>query len=67
MLKLMYDATVPASVRIRASECVLNHANKTIEIEDIEVRVAALEAARAAAFFTATRRERMAGTAGATS
>src|SRR5262249_36153252 len=46
MLKLMYDATVPASVRIRASECVLNHANKTIEIEDIEVRVAALEAAQ---------------------
>jgi transposase-like protein len=45
ILKLMVDSTVPASVRIRASECVLNHANKTIEIEDIEVRVAALEEA----------------------
>jgi hypothetical protein len=45
ILKLMVDPTVPASVRIRACECVLNHANKTIEIEDIEVRVAALEEA----------------------
>jgi hypothetical protein len=45
ILKLMVDPTVPASVRIRASECVLNHANKPIEIEDIEVRLAALEEA----------------------
>jgi hypothetical protein len=45
ILKLMVDPTVPASVRTRASECVLNHANKTIEIEDIDVRVAALEEA----------------------
>jgi hypothetical protein len=41
----MLDHTVPASVRIRACECVLDHANKTIEIENIEVRVAALEEA----------------------
>jgi hypothetical protein len=45
MLKLMLDHTVPASVRIKACECVLDHANKTIEIADIEVRVEALEAA----------------------
>lgn len=45
ILKLMLDPTVPASVRIRASECVLTHANKTIEIEDVEARVAALEEA----------------------
>ena len=45
ILKLMVDSTVPATVRIRACECVLNHATKTIEIEDIEVRVAALEEA----------------------
>jgi transposase-like protein len=46
IVKVMVDPTVPASVRIRASECVLNHAGKAIEIEDIEVRVAALEAAQ---------------------
>jgi hypothetical protein len=45
ILKLMVDPTVPASVRIRASECVLSHANKTIEMEDVEARVAALEEA----------------------
>jgi hypothetical protein len=27
-------------VRVRAAECILNHANKAIEIEDIEVRPA---------------------------
>jgi len=43
ILKLMVDSTVPATVRIRACECVLNHANKTIEIEDTEMRLAALE------------------------
>jgi len=31
------------SVRVRAAECVMNQATKAIEIEDIEVRVAALE------------------------
>ena len=45
ILKLMVDPAVTASVRIRACECVLNHANKPIEIEDIEVRLAALEEA----------------------
>jgi hypothetical protein len=32
-------------VRLRAAEAVFNHAAKAIEIEDIEVRVAALELA----------------------
>jgi hypothetical protein len=43
----MIDPSVPASVRVRAADSVLNHATKAIEIEDIEARVAALEAATA--------------------
>jgi hypothetical protein len=39
----MIDPSTPASVRVRAAECVINHANKGIELEDIEARVAALE------------------------
>ena len=45
LLKTMIDPGTPASVRIRAAECVMNHATKAIEIEDIEARVSALEAA----------------------
>jgi hypothetical protein len=45
LLKMMIDPSTPASVRVRAAECVMNHATKAIEIEDIEARVAALEAA----------------------
>src|SRR6266849_1915566 len=47
LLKTMIDPATPASVRVRAAECVMNQAPKAIEIEDIEVRVAALEAAAA--------------------
>ena len=43
LLKMMIDPNTPASVRVRAAECVMNHATKAIEIEDIEARVAALE------------------------
>jgi hypothetical protein len=43
LLKTMIDPNTPASTRIRAAECVLNHATKAIEIEDIEARVTALE------------------------
>ena len=45
LLKTMIDLVTPASVRVRAAEAIFNHAAKAIEIEDIEVRVAALEAA----------------------
>jgi hypothetical protein len=45
LLKTMIDPDTPASVHIRAAECILNHATKAIEIEDIEARVSALEAA----------------------
>ena len=43
LLKTMVDPATPASVRVRAAECVMNQATKAIEIEDIEARVAALE------------------------
>lgn len=45
LLKVMLDASTPASVRIRAAECIMNHSSKAIEIEDIEARVAELERA----------------------
>ena len=45
VLRLMVDANAPAAVRLRAAECVLNHAAKAIESEDIEVRVSELERA----------------------
>ena len=45
LLKIMVDTTAPASTRIRAADSVPRHAAKAIEIEDIEVRVAALEEA----------------------
>jgi hypothetical protein len=45
LLKIMVDPTSPASTRVRAAESVLSHATKAIEIEDIDVRVAELEAA----------------------
>ena len=47
LLKIMVDANAPHSTRVRAADSVLDHAAKAIEIEDIEARVAALEAATA--------------------
>jgi hypothetical protein len=41
----MLDQTTPASVKVRAAECVMNHSSKAIEIEDIEARVGKLERA----------------------
>ena len=41
----MIDPNVPASVRVRAADSVLNHASKAIEIEDIEARLSELERA----------------------
>ena len=45
MIKLIADPGTPASVRARAADSVVNHANKSIEIEDIAARVTALEEA----------------------
>jgi hypothetical protein len=47
LLKVMVDPSTPASTRVRAAESVLTHAAKSIEIEDIEARVTALEQAAA--------------------
>jgi transposase-like protein len=45
LLKIMVDTSSPAATRVRAADSVLNHALQAIEIEDIEIRVAALERA----------------------
>ncbi|MEP7353987.1 MAG: hypothetical protein ABI824_12215, partial [Acidobacteriota bacterium] len=42
--KIMVDQSVPAATRLRAADSILNHTAKAIEIEDVEARVAALEA-----------------------
>jgi transposase-like protein len=45
LLKIMVDPSAPASTRVRAADSVLDRAKYAIGIEDIEVRVAALEQA----------------------
>jgi hypothetical protein len=45
LVKTILDANTPASVRVRAAECILNHSMKAIELEDIEGRLADLERA----------------------
>jgi transposase-like protein len=47
MLRVMVDQHTAASTKLRAADLVLTHGAKAIEIEDIEARVAALEAAAA--------------------
>ena len=49
LLKVMVDASTPASTKVRAADSVLNHSAKAIEIEDIEARVSELERAAEAA------------------
>jgi hypothetical protein len=45
LLKIMIDPNTPPSTRVRAADSVLDHSKQAIEIEDVEVRVAALELA----------------------
>jgi hypothetical protein len=45
--KVLVDPNTPASTKVRAVDSVLNHAAKAMELEDIAVRVAALEEATA--------------------
>jgi transposase-like protein len=45
LLKIMVDTNSPASTRVRAADSVLDHSAKSIELEDIEARVAELERA----------------------
>ncbi len=47
--KVMLDAATPPATKVRASDSILNHTSKAIEIEDIEARLAALEQAAEAA------------------
>ena len=45
LLKVMVDTNTPPPSRVRAADCVLDHAAKAIELEDIETRVTELEQA----------------------
>ena len=45
LLKTIIDPDAPASVRVRAAECVLNHGMKAIELDDVEARLSELERA----------------------
>jgi hypothetical protein len=37
--KVMVDPTSPASTRVRAADCILNHTVKAIELDDLEARI----------------------------
>ncbi len=43
LLRIMVDVNSPASTRVRAADSVLDHAKQAIEIDDIQVRLTALE------------------------
>jgi len=43
LFKLMADPATPPSIRARTAQCILEAASKSLELEDIEVRVARLE------------------------
>ena len=45
MVKLMLDPSVPPSVRLHAAESVMQHAEKTYELEDVGLRLKKLEEA----------------------
>ena len=45
LLKLMLDPSAPAAVRVRAAEGVLEHAEKTFELEEVDVRLKRVEQA----------------------
>jgi len=48
LIKLLLDQNTPAAVKARFADSIFNHAAKAVEIEDIEARVSALEAAAGA-------------------
>ena len=43
LMKVMVDATAPAGSRVRAADCVLEHAASALDLEDLQVRLAKLE------------------------
>ena len=48
LLKVLVDPNTPASVKVRAADSVLDHSAKSIELEDIDARLAELERTAAA-------------------
>ena len=44
-LKLAADPATPPSVRVRATLALLEHANRTLLVEDLAVRIAGIESA----------------------
>jgi hypothetical protein len=44
LLKLMFDGNMPAAVRARAAQIVLDRANQSLETDDLEMRITRLEA-----------------------
>ena len=54
LLKIMIDASSPPSTRVRAADCVLGHAGKAIQIEDLELRLSELERLAEASGFRRT-------------
>ena len=45
LLKLMSDPNMPGAVRLRAAAYVIDYGIKSVEVDDIEARVAELERA----------------------
>ena len=43
LMKIMVDTNAPAGSRVRAADCILDHAASALELEDIQVRLARLE------------------------
>ena len=43
LLRVMLDQSAPAASRVRAADCVLQHAVRAMEIEDLEIRIQHLE------------------------
>ena len=43
LLKVMVDPSTPASTKVRAADSVLDHSAKSIELEDIDARLADIE------------------------
>lgn len=46
LLRVMTDTTAPAASRVRAAQCVLDNASRGIELQDLAVRLRAVEIQR---------------------
>ncbi len=43
LMKVMLDTATPASTKVRAAENILNHAERVVELQEIEARLEKLE------------------------